>query len=360
MTDIRRVTLADIARKANVHVTTVSLALRNHPRIPEATKKRLRDLAQEMGYTPDPLLSALSTYRSRSKSPRYHSTIAYLTNWNTEWGWKKATAQLEFYTGAEKATQELGFKLEHFWLRSPDTTHASLSKVLRARGITGVIVASYGLETGDTLSLDWQNFSSVKIDYFPHQPHIHNITNHQSNIVRLAFRKVMEAGYRRIGMVMHRGWDHSVDHNWVAGYLCEMQFAREKDRIPPYIYPSLHPEERWLKKYDPTFVPDAEEFEKWLNRYKPEAILSNWAFVHPLFETMKIKVPQDLAFADLFLSDFSGSFAGVRQNHETVGALAVGIVASQLNSNKRGIPEFPTTTFIDGTWFDGASCPPRA
>ena len=48
---------------------------------------------------------------------------------------------------------------------------------------------------------------------------------------------------------------------------------------------------------------------------------------------------------------------GVRQNHATVGALAVEILAGQLQHNKFGVPEIPTTTFVEGTWFDGASCP---
>ena len=34
------------------------------------------------------------------------------------------------------------------------------------------------------------------------------------------------------------------------------------------------------------------------------------------------RVPRDIAFVDVFLEDFSGQTAGVRQNHETVGAMA--------------------------------------
>ena len=43
-----RVVLADIAKKAGVHVTTVSLALRNSPRLPEATRTRIRALAESI------------------------------------------------------------------------------------------------------------------------------------------------------------------------------------------------------------------------------------------------------------------------------------------------------------------------
>ena len=255
--------------------------------------------------------------------------------------------------------KELGYKLEHFWLRDPEMSHLRLSKILRARGISGLILASHGLETGDTLDLDWENFSCVKIDYYPHHPMVHNVTNNQSSIVRMAIGKVMEMGYRRIGMVMHRGWDQAVDSNWMAGYLCAQQSMKEKDRVPALIYPTLDPVDRWRKEYAETLVPSEIEFKKWLSQHKPEVILSNAKFVRPLFESMNLRVPQDIAFANLFLSDFSGAVAGVRQNYSNVGALAVELVSGQINHNRRGVPEFPTTTFVEGTWFDGESCPSK-
>ncbi|MGC3992027.1 MAG: LacI family DNA-binding transcriptional regulator [Chthoniobacteraceae bacterium] len=306
MSSIRRVTLSDVAREANVHVTTVSMALRDHPRLPEETKKRLKELAEKMGYSPDPLLSALSTYRTRSKSPRYQSTIAYLTNWTTEWGWKQATAHLEFYNGAKVMAQELGFMLEHFWLHAPNITETRLNRVLRTRGITGLILASHGREMGDALNLDWSNFCCVKIDYFPHEPLVHNVTNHQSDIVRLAMRRVTQLGYRRIGFVMHRGWDHAVDHNWIAGFLCEQQQLGVKGRVPAFIYPGMHPVKNWLLENESTVVPNAKDFKAWLDRYKPDIILSKGAFVRPVLKTLEMSVPHDVAFVDLFLSDFSG------------------------------------------------------
>ena len=55
----RRVTLADIARVCSVHVTTVSLALRNSPRLPAETRERIQSTARRLGYTPDPWLRAL-------------------------------------------------------------------------------------------------------------------------------------------------------------------------------------------------------------------------------------------------------------------------------------------------------------
>ena len=45
------VTLKDIAQKAQVAVSTVSYVLNNDPRIPDETKQRVIEAAQELGYT---------------------------------------------------------------------------------------------------------------------------------------------------------------------------------------------------------------------------------------------------------------------------------------------------------------------
>ncbi len=353
----RRVTLADIAAKAAVHVTTVSLALRNHPRLPEATRQRIQALAEQLGYRPDPMLRALVAYRGRAMDRRNTPTLAYVTNWATRWGWKKVTAHPDFFAGAQAKANQLGYKLEHFWIREPGLTQGRLSRILISRGITGVIVASHGREMGDALQFDWPNFSAVKIDYFPHQPMLHNVTNNQCDIVRLAMQKVMAAGYRRIGFVMHRGWDHAVDHLWTAGFLCEQQNLKPRERIPAHIFPEPYPVERWFNENNAPVVADRPALEKWLRKFQPEVVISKASFVLPLFRQMGLRVPRDLAFVDVFLDQFDGVTAGVRQNHETVGAIAVEILAGQLQHNKFGVPEIPTTTFVEGSWFDGRSCP---
>jgi LacI family transcriptional regulator len=355
----RRVTLADVAARAGVHATTVSLALRNHPRLPAATRDRIHALAREMGYVPDPFLRALVTYRGKVRPHRNPPTLAYVTNWKTRWGWKKVTAHPDFFAGADRKAQELGYHLDHFWMGEPALTHERLSAILFARGINGIIIASHMREADLALHFDWSRFSAVKIDYFPHQPDLHNVTNDQCGSIRLAMQRVMALGYRRIGFVMHRGWDHSVDHLWSAGFLCEQQKLAEGDRIPLFLFPEMEPTEAWMNESKSEVVAPAATFERWFQRYRPEVIISKRSFVQPRLDELGLRVPSAIAFADVFLESFDGLAAGVRQNHETVGELAVEILAGQLQHNKYGVPEVPTTTFVEGTWFNGQSCPMR-
>ncbi len=355
----RRTTLADVARKAGVHVTTVSLALRNHPRLPEATRERIQKLAERMGYKPDPYLQALVAYRSKTMPRRNPPTLAYVTNWNTRFGWQKTTAHPQFYAGAQAKAEELGFKLEHFWMSEPGLTQARLNRILETRGINGLIIASHMRELDIALHFEWSHFSAVKIDYFPHEPGLHNVTNNQCGIVRLAMRRLVAAGYRRIGFVMHRGWDHSVDHLWTAGFLTEQANLREADRIPMFLFPDAEPIDAWMAESKSHVVAPTERLGAWLAEHKPEVVISKASFVETCFQELGVRVPQDLSFVDVFLDDTTGQTAGVRQNHEEVGALAVEILAGQLHHNKFGVPEIPTTTFVEGTWFDGATCPSR-
>jgi len=49
----KKVTIHDIARKLNTSASTVSRALQDHPRISEAMKQRVKEVARELKYQPD-------------------------------------------------------------------------------------------------------------------------------------------------------------------------------------------------------------------------------------------------------------------------------------------------------------------
>jgi len=332
-----RVTLAQIAEKAGKHITTVSMALRNSQRLSQDTRNMIQDLAKEMGYKPDPHLKALVSYRN--KSQKNFPTLAYVTNWNTRWGWQKAYAHPDFFTGAQNAAEDLGFKIEHFWLREPGLTHHRLNSIFKTRAIEGVIVASHVREIDENLKFEWDNFSSVKIDYFPHTPRLHVITNNQMQVSRLAMQEILKAGYSRVGYVIDQGWDITVDNLYIAGFIWEQQKFPVEDRIPPYL------------------IPNKEPLHDWISRTKPQVIIGEKDSVFPALERLNLKVPEDIAFVDIFNKDTSGMIAGIKQNHLRVGQLAVEILSSQIQYNIKGIPQLPTTTHVDGTWISGKSLP---
>lgn len=60
----KNTTLADIAKKLDITTSTVSRALKNHPKISDATKKAVVELVEKMNYQPNNIAAALQSGKS--------------------------------------------------------------------------------------------------------------------------------------------------------------------------------------------------------------------------------------------------------------------------------------------------------
>src|SRR6201986_2654386 len=66
MSSSKEVTIYDLARKLNISIATVSRALKDDPAVSKKTKKRIADLAQELGYRSNHFARNLRTNRTRT------------------------------------------------------------------------------------------------------------------------------------------------------------------------------------------------------------------------------------------------------------------------------------------------------
>ena len=343
----QRVSLKDIAERAGVHPTTVSMALRDHPRLPEHTRTRIKKIATEMGYTRDPALSALVQYRNQAFRRRNPPVIAYVTHWSGLTGWKNVLCHPGFYEGARVRSEDLGYKLEHFSLRESGMTPARMSKILLTRGIRGVILSSFQ-RPYERLELDWKNFSAVRIGLQPVWPPLHVITNNHLQIIRSGMEQVRRMGYRRPAAVYGDDWSSHVEDIWDIGYTWEESKLPSGSRIPPFLF-------------DPAIAaPRRHRFPAWFEKHRPDVLLGPNRIVMERVEEMGLEVPGDVAVADIFLERQDPFFAGVVHNSIEVGAKAVETLSGMVINNQLGIPNIPIRTGINGTWFGGPSCPDQS
>lgn len=334
--------MRDIAKVAGVHFTTVSLALRNSPRLPHETCEQLQRVAREMGYVPDPMLSSLAVYRNSLKPIDYHATLAWVTAFPNRDQWRDVPVFLEQFQGASARAEELGFRLEQFWLTEPGMTSTRATQILRARGISGLIIAPLP-KAGGTLKLDWQQFSSVAIGYSLIAPSLHLACAHQYRCIRLALHELRLRGYRRIGLVVLRSSDDRVDHNWLAGYLIEQFEMPKATRLSPLVLAS------W----------EDDVFGAWVRKQRPDAIISKLPETVTALRARGLAVPDDIAVAYLSDTHPGDEHSGVDENSGRVGAAAVDFVVGMLHRNERGVPEFAHRLLIEGRWVEGATVRPR-
>lgn len=333
-----------IAKAARVSHTTVSMALRNHPRVSEQTKNRVLALAEKMGYRPNPLVAALLSHVRTSRRIVAQEVIAYFTAGpNRDW-WKQWPCAANSFVGAQTRAEQLGFRLEHFWIGPGGVEAASVSKVLRARAIRGGIMAPLPLPHCEEIALDWANCAITAIGYSFNAVQLNRAAhNHVKSIMSL-YEELRKLGYHRIGF--STGIDDlvRVRHFWLAGWLAGRELFGGA-QLPYFVFDGADGKSR---------------FFSWMKEEKPDVIVSIGKATYRWLKEEGVRLPQDVAFAHLNLRDVEGDkVAGIEQNSLGIGAAAVELLATQLYHNEYGVPKTSLCTLFDGFWVPGPTAPGR-
>ncbi|HZI33162.1 MAG TPA: LacI family DNA-binding transcriptional regulator [Candidatus Binatia bacterium] len=343
----KRVTLRDLAKKLGVSHTTVSLALRDHPSILPERRAQIKRLAEKEGYRPDPFLSALSVYRLQNRPASFHSTLAWVNHWDQPEALRKRKEFDAYWRGGSQAAEKLGYRLED--IRWPaDISAKRFEQILVARGIQGILIPPHPVVPvwGD---FDWNKFSIIRLGLSVPEPDSHVVTSDHQRAVLMAFEKMSRYGYQRIGLVVCADWDRHLGGNYIGGFAAAQRLFKFQHILPP------------LLTNEPVYLKQPARAKqllgKWLEQHQPDAILSAVVDVPPMIRELGHRIPEDIAVAgssrDVIVD------AGINQNPEDIGRIAVQMLVSQINLSERGVPCVPCRTLVESAWQDGASLPPR-
>jgi LacI family transcriptional regulator len=336
-----RVTMREIAAKFGVSHATVSLALRNHPRISAKLREDIQRKAAEMGYSPDPLLTVLSHYRHNRQTSPVQAAIAWINCWAHP---KDLRALREFdayWHGASDCAKKFGYHLEEFVV---DKTMplTRLEKIFITRNIKGILIPphrdAHGLD-----KFNFEHFSAVRLGRTVQAPAMHVVTADQAANTAMAFQVVREKGYKRIGFA---GTHHS-QRLFTAGFLHAQLDVPPAERLPVC---------RFATPLDRTRA--QKDLVSWIQAHKPEVIITESPDVPSLLTEAGYRVPQDIALAGTSIADGNIS-AGIDQNSYEVGRVAMLMVISLINDFAQGIPPIFRQILVEGKWIDGPECPTR-
>jgi LacI family transcriptional regulator len=335
-----RVTLRDIARRLGVSHTTISRALRNDPAISRALRDRVQTAAREMGYKPDPMLSALAHYRrGRNPSP-VGAELAWINHWPQP---QKLRAHKEFnlyWQGAYAEAERCGFRLEEFILEK-DMTLARLEKILRARNIRGILLPPRGNTGPDYQQFNWDDFCIVRFGHSVAYPHAHLVTSDQLTDGVIAFENIWKNGYRRIGLAT----SVKTTTRFGAGFMFSQMKWSPQTRLPI------------LNLTQESNESDRQQLKAWLKAHQPDAILTDICELRDHLIKINWRVPQDVGLAALSVLDGNAD-AGINQNSEEIGRAAIQLLISLINHNQCGIPAICRELLVEGQWVNGRTLPP--
>ena len=331
---------SQIAAAANVSRSTVSRALQNHPSLPAETRTRIQELARQLGYTPNPLVSALMASRNRPKSNPDAATLAVLTAWHPTTAIAPGPTDRRYLTGAKQRAEELGFRFEEFWLDEPGLSQQRLGQILVNRGIVAVLIAPIPIDH-PKIDLKWEHFSLAAFAPSPQIPILHQASHFHFRSSCLALRELLRMGYTRPALAIPHYLTDNVRDQWMGGFLVSSSNLPAANRLPPI-----------QKKLS------EEHFVRWCQTHRPDVILSNDPTI---LEWLRgNKSCKRIAFANLDRHPFQNDMAGIDQRHELVGIAAVDLIVGQFNRNERGVPIHPRDLLIEGEWVHGASAPAKS
>ena len=213
----KRIRLLDVATAAGVARSTAGLALRGAPRVSEATRRKVREAADALGYVPDRLAARLRGGRSGSVG----LLVADLTH----------SFQARLIAALQMALDEAGLAsfLAHAG-ESPERQLRMLTR-LREQGVDGVLLLPAAgsrpelLDALDLWGLPWVTL----LRGFRRGAHV-GVDDRAG--LALSTRHLIARGHRRIAFLGGAA-PHSVALRRRAGYLQAMREAR----LPPQILP---------------------------------------------------------------------------------------------------------------------------
>lgn len=338
----KRVTLRDIAKVAGVHFTTVGLALRNDARIKPVTVARVQAVSRRLGYQRDAMLSALTAYR-RTGSNHFGGVIACITTTDAEQR-KTNPTERQMIEAAKACAQAQGFALELFQITAPGMTGQLMSRMLRARGIQGVMLSPMLPLPSAMPEMEWEHFSTVAVGYSITRPRVHRACIHHAFNIRLALSELRARGYRRIGLVLHYEiFERSM--GIVPGtFLSEQYLFPPEDRVMPLIADKI----------------TKASFNRWLREQRIDCVILNgyamemWSWIREL----GYDVPGRLGVCSGSLYGSCETLAGIDNQMDLIGETAIRSVVSMLQQSERGLPTYPRYVTVEGRWVDRPSVRP--
>ncbi|MFR9676514.1 LacI family DNA-binding transcriptional regulator [Streptomyces sp. TR02-1] len=186
--------IGDVARRAGVSTATVSRALRGVGRVAESTRARVREAAQELGYSVSPSASRLATGRT--------GTVAVVVPFVSRWSYG------QIIEGAEAVLRMAGLDMLLYNLADAEGRRRMFAgNRLRGR-VDAVLVLYLPMTQEEKEALRSLDVPVAVVGAL--EPEFFGVRIDDVAAARTAVRHLLHLGHRRIGLIGGVGYDQGM------------------------------------------------------------------------------------------------------------------------------------------------------
>lgn len=325
----RIISLRHVAEAAKVSRMTVSRAFREDGEISDAMREKVLRIADELGYRPNTMVTRMMSGFASRRPVEYHETLAAVW-WPQRWSSRRVVSTYSnlLFRGLEEGATRHHCRIEHHIL-DDDARPGSISRILKARGIRGVILTPPVDPQARIPDLDWAHLSTVAIGSSIAEINFHRVaTDHYTSLIT-ALEKVHQHGYRRPCLLLTRSLVERMHRAYTAAFLAW------EDGAGTRIY------------LDNDHSP--EELETWLRAKHCDVIIADtrwWLQWIP-------KSCGNLGYVAMDVEADTGNLTGIRQNTAYIAECAVDQLVNALLRHETGIPDNARILLTAGSWVEG-------
>ncbi len=322
-----RPTMRDVAHLAgNVSPSTVSLALRNSPRISPAARAKIHAAAKKIGYRRDPLLDAFNQHRLKNIPQPGSRHLAAVSDFSSMAELNESPHHAAARFGALEAAARLHCQLDFFFCGPGQPTPRRLDTVFKARGLRALLLFGVRADSA-TMNFTWTKKCAVAIDSLQLTTPLYRVTPDYREATRLLWRCAWTQGCQRIAIIRSDGTHPGSEDRAIAGFLLEQLRHPPAPPIPIFSLTS----ERGI----------STRFKQWLQTHRPQVILHTYAATNALLPLI------GAAHLRRYVYDAPlPTIAGVHPDYADVGRRAVEQVVTLMQTNQLGLPPAAVCTYV--------------
>lgn len=378
--------IRSIASATGYSRSTIHRVLQNHPNIAPDLRRAVLEQVQRLGYRPNPYVSSLMSQVRTGRVQNVQAGLGYLTLEKNRPGRNAGVRPPRvFHAAGERATQR-GYNLQTFGLERLDEAHwKKTRRMLVGRGIRGLLLDGQ-MMLGDRMPESaWHSifseFGCIVLGISEVHPVLQIDTDPFYNPLRVFF-ELHRAGYRRPGLLVSSvplamsGYQMLAAHELfrtmtqdpgkrIPACIYDLEFHAVRARLglasgqPVPLSPYL--EKLDWKKLAKNAADDEHTFSKvhaailkrWVGTFRPDVIVTSDGRTVDWAEQAGLSVPGKIGVAHLNVDRDVSDWAGLRPDHEAIGATAVDELCDQVESNRFGPAMHRRRILVPGLWQTG-------
>ncbi len=334
-------TLQAVAKKAGVSISTASRCLSGAPNVAKTTQARVRAAAESLQYHHNPLVNQVMRAARLGLTQQHLGMLAYVTPCEDAQEWRTTPTLSQNWQAACARAASLGFGVADFPLHAPGMTDKRLGEILRARGISGILLAAFPNEPFE-ISLPWKDFAVVLVGHVIEIPRLDCVVSDHTEAILTCARVLAQRGYRRIGLAIELYQDHITDRRWTLGHAGLSAMVEKLAAIPPLVPERI----------------EEENFISWVDQHKVDCVVTLSTFRNRPNEMERWlsrpgKKRSHVGLVSLDVTAIHPDWAGIEQHSLEIGKAAVDLLLAKLRASEKGIPKVPRTLQVHGQWREG-------